>query len=210
MQITEPVTMLTDYVLALVTFYFAILLFHVVRRQIQISVWLWTAAFIATAVAAVVGGTSHGFALYLGNVAKVAIWKVTVYSIGFASFFMLSGTIIASVPRLLHRWFLAAAVLKLLAYALWMTTHNEFRYVIYDYVPAMFGVILLQGYTFLCQNEKSAGWIITGVLVSLAAAGIQQSGFTLHKHFNHNDLYHVIQMGAMFLLYKGVRLLKDQ
>ena len=26
------------------------------------------------------------------------------------------------------------------------------------------------------------------------------------KHFNHNDLYHIVQMGAVCLLYRGARL----
>jgi hypothetical protein len=41
--------------------------------------------------------------------------------------------------------------------------------------------------------------------VSLLAAGIQASGFAPHPRFNHNDLYHLIQIGAMLLLYSGAR-----
>jgi hypothetical protein len=33
----------------------------------------------------------------------------------------------------------------------------------------------------------------------------QASGFALHQRFNHNDLYHVLQIAAMFLFYRGVR-----
>lgn len=202
--------MLTDYVLAVLTLYFAVRLLKVGQSEQQNSVRLWGGAFITTAIAAVAGGTSHGFALYLGEVAKVAIWKTTVYAIGLASFFMLSGTIISSVSPKISRWLLAATVLKFLVYAVWMVTHNDFRYVIIDYVPAMFGVILLQLYAFVSRRDKSVGWIIAGVLVSFVAAGIQQSGFTIHQHFNYNDLYHVIQMGAIYLLFRGAFLLRDR
>jgi hypothetical protein len=44
--------------------------------------------------------------------------------------------------------------------------------------------------------------------MAFAGTAVQQSGFSFHKHFNHNDIYHVFQMGSMFLLYKGVILLK--
>jgi peptidoglycan/LPS O-acetylase OafA/YrhL len=91
-----------------------------------------------------------------------------------------------------------------------MATHDEFRYVIYDYAPAMFGVLILQAYAYFGRREASVKWITAGILVSFAAAGIQQSGFTLHQNFNYNDLYHVIQMGAIYLLYKGALLLNDQ
>ena len=43
-------------------------------------------------------------------------------------------------------------------------------------------------------------YIASGILVSIAAAGVQQSGIRLHRHFNHNDLMHVVQMGGMWLL----------
>jgi hypothetical protein len=210
MQITEPMTMLTDYVLALFTLYLAVRLLKLGLSNQQNSILLWGGAFIATALAAVAGGTSHGFALYLGEVAKIAIWKTTVYSIGLASFFMLSGTIIATISTKFGVWLLAATVLKFLVYAVWMVKHNDFRYVIFDYVPAMLGVILLLIYAFFSRKDRSVGWIISGVLVSFAAAGIQQSGFTIHEYFNYNDLYHVVQIGAMFLLFKGACLLKDR
>ena len=38
---------------------------------------------------------------------------------------------------------------------------------------------------------------------------LQQSGIRLHAHFNHNDLMHVVQMGAVWLLYEGGRRLRD-
>jgi hypothetical protein len=53
------------------------------------------------------------------------------------------------------------------------------------------------------------GWILAGVAVSVIAALVQASGLALHRHFNHNDLYHVIQIAAMALLYKGARRLRD-
>ena len=201
--------MLTDYLLAIFTLVLSGRLFQVNEAKRQKSVQLWNFAFIATAIAALLGGTSHGFTLHLSEFATAAIWKGTIYSIGFASFFMLSGTIIASVTNPLRRWLLALAVLKLLIYALWMFTHDDFKYVIFDYVPAMVGVILLQAHAFRKRRARGAYWIIAGVLVSFAAAGVQMSGFTVHQHFNHNDIYHVIQMGAMYLLYRGAALLQD-
>jgi hypothetical protein len=42
-----------------------------------------------------------------------------------------------------------------------------------------------------------------GILVSLGGAGIQASGFSIHKYFNHNDLFHVIQMIGYLLMFQG-------
>ena len=55
------------------------------------------------------------------------------------------------------------------------------------------------------DDGASAG----GVAVSFAGAAAQMSGFALHRHFNHNDLYHVIQMLGLWLLFRGARGLEE-
>jgi len=202
--------MLTDYLLGVFTLILAFRLFKLNENQQENSIRFWGAALVATAIAAFLGGTSHGFTLYFSDFAKNTIWKATVYSIGLASFFMLSGTLFAAVANPLRKLLLGLVLLKFLIYAGWMISHDEFKYVIFDYGPAMLGVVLLQLYAYLKWKHKSAVWLISGVLISFAAAGIQMSGFTLHQHFNHNDLYHVIQIGAIYLLYRGICLLKDR
>ena len=52
-------------------------------------------------------------------------------------------------------------------------------------------------------------WLKRGLYVTLAGLAIQQSGWDLHTHFNHNDLYHVVQMAGLYWLYRGARLLND-
>lgn len=207
MNITEPTTMLTDYALALLTIYFAVRLLNTGNGQR--SVQFWSAAFFATAFAAIVGGTSHGFALYLNDFWQTAFWKATVYAVGVASFCMLAGAIIAAIKPPLQKWLVIVAALQFLIYAIWMINHDDFKYVIYDYAPAMLAVLVLQIYSHFKLGAPAARWIIAGVLISFFAAGVQQSGFTIHQHFNYNDLYHVIQMGAIYLWFHGAGLLRD-
>ena len=202
-------TMLTDYLLGVWTLYLA---FKLIREGIGISqrsILLWGLSFFATGIAAIIGGTSHGFALYFGTVTREVIWTATLYSIGFTSLFLLSAVIIATIKNPLRNWLIAFTVVKFILFAVWIFSHPEFKYVIYDYVPAMIAVLILQVYVKYSRGDRSATWIISGILVSFGAAAVQQSGYILHEHFNHNDLYHVIQMGAVFLLYKGGRLLRD-
>ena len=201
--------MITDYLLGVWTLYLAFKLTREGIRLAQRSILIWGASFAATGMAALIGGTSHGFALYFGDVTKTVIWASTLYAIGFTSFFLLSAVIIATIKNPLRKWLIAVVALKFILFAVWIFSHLEFKYVIYDYVPAMVGVLILQAYGKYRRGDRSAAWIISGILVSFGAAGIQQSGLTLHEHFNHNDLYHVIQMGAVYLLYKGGRLMVD-
>ncbi|RMD95108.1 MAG: hypothetical protein D6813_00985 [Calditrichaeota bacterium] len=210
MPFTEPTTMLTDYLLALLCLFLAGKLWKVGQKQRQQSIILWTVAFVTTAIAAIAGGTTHGFSLQLSSTLENLLWKLTVYSIGFTSFFMFTGTVYASVSGKVQGWLTGLAILILVIYSVWMLTHDDFLYVILDYLPAMFGIIILQSIACKYQKAASAPWIIGAVLVSFVGAGIQQSELNLHKYFNHNDLYHVIQMIAIWLFYRGVLLMRDR
>ncbi len=204
---SEPMTVLTDYLLALVAAGLAARLIQAARAGGERSVLLWGVALGATAVAATAGGTYHGFAPGPEG-GWLPVWKMTVYAVGVAAASMLAGTLIAAISGALRRVLLGAVALKLCLYAAWMTVHNDFRWVIYDYAPSMFAVLLLA--VAVRRTVRGAGWIAAGVIVSFVGAAVQRSGFDLVPHyFNHNDLYHVIQIGAIYLFYRGARMLTD-
>jgi hypothetical protein len=78
--------------------------------------------------------------------------------------------------------------------------------VVYDYAAAMIAVLLLQAWA----PSRATPWIGAAILVSFGAGAIQVSGFSLHRHFNQNDLYHLVQMAAMISFYRGGRRLQDR
>jgi hypothetical protein len=208
--ITEPMTLLTDYLLAGLVAWFALCLYGEGRRGGERSIRLWSAAFGASALAALTGGTVHGFTLYLGPAATAALWKLTVYLVGLAGLFLLSGAAYSVLQGSARRLLLAAAFFKFLVYAVWMIDHSDFRFVIYDYAPSLLVVFLLQFYVAYRGSFAPAAWTGSGILFSFAAAAVQASGVDLHEYFNHNDLYHVVQMAAFYLLYRGGLLLRDR
>lgn len=202
-------TLATDYLLGSVSEVCAVLLLRQNRSVRQASIRLWAFALMAAAMGSYAGGTYHGFQHALGPPVAVVLWKVTTISMGVASFFLLISAITAAFTEGDRRWLTAAATLKLAIYVVWMLGHDEFKYVIYDYGSTL--AILL----WLVASEKAHGvdghrtYIASGILVSIAAAAVQQSGFRLHQHLNHNDLMHVIQIGGVWLLYKGGARLRD-
>jgi hypothetical protein len=170
--------LVTDYVLAAAAAVFAAKLWRTHR--------MWALAFVFTALGSFLGGTYHGL------LHSPALWKAVVFSVGIASFFLLAGS---------GRAFAVIAIIKLVAYCSWMITHDGFEWVIADY-----GItLLLVGIAALLRRDGSAAWIWGSIAVSVAAALVQRSGFAPHRHFDHNDLYHVIQLAALWLLYRGGR-----
>ena len=188
----EPMTVVTDYALGAVAAWLSLLLF----RNVQTSRRLWAVAFAALAAAAFFGGTWHGF------LQSNLLWKATTLSAGVASFGMVAGSSLAVFSGQLRAFVLTAALAKLAVYSAWMLSHDAFLYVVIDTGIAFLVVAALHLW-------KWNGAILAGVAVSIVGALVQASGFTLHAHFNHNDLYHVIQIAALVLLYRGAKRLQS-
>ncbi len=109
-------TLITDYILAVGSLLFAVRLKATTQMREQTSRKLWGLAFLFAAAAALLGGTYHGFALYLGEFLHQALWNSTVYFIGLASGLMISGALTASLTRQDEsvRWFLSGVGVSLL------------------------------------------------------------------------------------------------
>ena len=90
-----------------------------------------------------------------------------------------------------------------------MLQENDFDYVIYDYGSSMAVVLLLALAAWYLHRSRAAPWVISGILVSLIASQIQMSELGFHQHFNHNDIFHVVQMASLTLLYRGGLRLED-
>lgn len=209
MAIAEPATLITDYLLGTLSVLLGARLLAVGRSSRQRSVTLWALALAAVAAASYAGGTYHGFRHEMHAELAALLWKATTISMGLASFLLLGAALCASFDRRARRWLLAAAALKLAVYVMWMLAHDEFRFVIYEYGSTLVIVILLVSTGQTNGAAGHRGYIASGIVASIAAAIVQQSGIRLHRHFNHNDLMHVVQMGGVWLLYAGGARLRD-
>ena len=169
----DPIALVSDSVLGVLALIFAFRLWNVHR--------MWALAFVFTAAATFVGGIYHGY----GD-RTPELWKVTVIFVGIASFFLLAGT---------HRRLAVVAAVKLVVFLTWMTTHDDFIWVVADY-----GLTLILVGIF----HPAKKWVLGSIAVSILGAIVQQLQVTLHPYwFDYNDLYHVIQMVALWMLYRA-------
>ena len=206
MAISEPATLLTDYVLGALAGFLA---WRMVSLKANIATRYWALALAAIAGASFAGGTYHGFAPAMSPSAAASLWKTTTLAMGLASFCLTASAIGAAFHGSTRRLLLSAAAIKLTIYAWWMLRHDAFLYVICDYGSALLFVLILVAANRLHGEAGHRASIGGGILVSAVAAVMQQSGIRMHRHFNHNDLMHVIQMGGVWLLYRGGSRLRD-
>ena len=204
LTISEPMTTVTDYLVTAVAWWLGAKL--IARQGFGAGpAQLWGIGFLWVGLGAFLGGTSHGFASYLHDTASFFIWKASVYSIGLSAAFALAGSIaVVPVSDSTRKWLHALNIVALIVYGVWMIDHGEFIFVILHYVPAMTAILLLQLYAYRKDRSAAAPWIIAGVHATMLGALVQQSGFSLHLHFNHNDLYHLIQIAGLALFYRGL------
>ncbi|MBI4781377.1 MAG: hypothetical protein HY785_08615 [Oscillatoriophycideae cyanobacterium NC_groundwater_1537_Pr4_S-0.65um_50_18] len=216
MTITEPLTMLTDYAIALQSSGFGILLFRLGRRRQQMAIQLWAIAFGSVAIAALLGGSCHGFALLIEFSTLLLLWKLMLFALSLAGNFMLFAAIKSRLPRRWQAWAGGLVGVKLLAYLSWIVLNpspeDAFVYGVVDYLSAMLLVLLLELRVALPARSRScgSGWIIAGILISGVAIAVQTSGLVLFRYLSSNDLYHLVQMIALYGFYRGAKLLKDR
>ena len=80
---------------------------------------------------------------------------------------------------------------------------------------AFLGLLLAKPLTVLAawkrdpRRGRHARSILLGVALSILGAVVQQKGWGFGPHFNHNDVYHVIQMGSLVFFFLGARLARD-
>jgi uncharacterized protein DUF6962 len=211
MRLAEPVTSITDYILAVETCLFSILLF--LGHQGQTSILLWAGGYAALAISAFLGGTFHGFQPVLKISTFVALQRLSALTIiSTLLLFIAAGIISAFTGEVSWILFIASAVL--VAAGIYWTSKNHKRDFTIEGSPRIvwiiFGVLAALLVRHFLANGNTIGYFMyTGALVMLIGIALQQQEFVIHPKFNENDLCHVFFMAGLFFLYRGGLLLRD-
>jgi hypothetical protein len=209
--IAEPGTTLTDFLLAACAAVWGARLWaDAERRGARAARW-WAAGFFATAAAATLGGVAHGFPGVLGARAAEAVWLATLHAIGVFAFCALATAATAALRPPARTAAVALAAAALAAYVAWVIEAPEFDRAIVAYGAAMAVLAIQQAGDRFRRRSRSAPWILAGIAVAAAGSWVQRSGLGLHpRWFDHNAVYHVIEIGAAWLLYRGGLRLEDR
>lgn len=201
--ISQPITLATDYVLGAAALAGALLLARRARGSGAPAIGLWAAGFLSLSAGAFLGGTWHGFSERMSEPASAALWKATLAAAGAASFFLLAGAAHATLGRRHARWIARSAGFKLALFLVWAARHDGFEGVIVDSGLAMAGILVLEVAAWRRSRDPAAPWVVSGILLSGAAATIEAFGVRPGELLTHDDLYHVVQTGSLYLLYRG-------
>ena len=208
--ITEPMTVATNVILAGLAFVFATRLAYGSTVKSSSAVGWLAVAMWSTGIAALIGALAHGTDPARGAALRERFWLGALYTTGF-----IGGASVASVAFFAARGsvrttLLALAAVKLVVFVHRVARQPEFRIAAADYGAALAIVLVGAVYAMVQRRAPGMTWLIAGVLVSLVAGIVQARRLAFHRQFNHNDLYHVIQMVALYAFYRGGALLVDR
>jgi hypothetical protein len=196
MSVHEPATLLTDYLLAALAGWLAWRLRGPTPVANQAVCW-WRRTLGLTALSALVGGSYHGFAPNFPAPVAGVWWITTLLIICLLSAAMAMSLVHELVPPARQRPWIGVIAFKLAAFGGAAITHPVFVVAIFDYGLTM----LTWGTVALIVRRSWSGWMLAAIALSVVAALVQQMRWAPSLHFNHNDLYHVIQALALVCFY---------
>ena len=202
----EPDVTLTDYAITLECGLFAYWL--LVHGQADHPLRLWFAAFFASiGLAALSGGTMHGYFPNAATFGQNVLWAATLIALGVTALcgwtigarLYFSGSVAA--------WMQSGAVALFVLYCgVVLFVRRDFLVAVLYYLPATLFLLVVYGLVYQQGGESAILIGLLGLVLTLAAAGIQQARLSLHPvYLSYNALYHAVQALALFCLYWSAR-----
>jgi hypothetical protein len=163
--------------------------------------------FGAGAGAAVSGGTFHGFFPHPEAAGARILWAVSLLAIGLVAVAAWAIGARLLLPPGAARVVEGAAAVGYLAYAaVALLGSQDFRVAVVNYLPAAVALLVAFGVAWWRCRARPLLYGVAGLLVTFAAAVLQQAGVGLHPLYaSHNAVYHVIQGGALLLIFHAAR-----
>lgn len=202
MPITEPVTLLTDYLLAGVALWLGGRLAEASSRTGSWPLRLWAVAFAVGAASAAAGGTVHGFRPVLGPMARGFLWQSALLGSALAGALLVAAlgfALLRGRGRVLALAALGAALVVELAL---VSSAGLTRHAVWGGAATI--VLLLALALLLARHDRAPlAWLALGLLLAAAGLGVQAFRVSPHPYFNHNDLCHVLLTAALWPIYRA-------
>ena len=203
---TELTTAATDVALGLLAIACAAYLWRFAEYD-SWKVNLWCGVFGVLAVAALLGAVAHGF-----------VWSTKMWHLFWIPLFLLLGLAVALfVVGAVYDWLGPSAarialpvmvVLALVFFSVTQMVSGAFAVFIVFEAAAMLFALAVYGYLATTQNSSGMGLMAAGVALNIAAAAAQASqtvSFTLIWRFDHNGVFHLVQMLGLIVLTAGLK-----
>ena len=149
----------------------------------------------------------HGFFLDETTLGYKLLWPGTLLAIGITATtaWIIAGQLISG-SRQLKKWILFSSFVFFLYAGTVIFYSQSFTVVIFNYIPAMIALLAISVWRYKQTRHKAFLLVTYGILISFAAAFIQQLGISIHPtYFNHNSTYHLLQAFGLWIIFRGAK-----
>jgi hypothetical protein len=204
---TERTTAATDAALGLLSLAGALYLTRAVPPSFARRVW--QAALLGLSLASGLGAVAHG--LVMSDALREALWQPLYLLLGITMALFVVGAADAwrgevTAKRLL----LPLLGVALVFYGVTRAARGNFLvFVLFEAAALIFSLVVYLRLVYL-RTRRGAGLIALAMVVSLLAGVVQASGpisVRLVWTFDHNGLFHLLELLGVTLLLLGLRLL---
>lgn len=201
MTIAEPATTITDLVLAALGIGFGV---RLLARTPSLTAprGLWGAGLLATALAALAGAAYHGLAPGLTVDTRASLWLLTYVALGLADVLLTAGLARSLMASGAHGTLLAVLLLRYALYVSALVSRRDFGTVVVEFAGTLVLLAAL-GVWLAARGEAAGRLVLAGVAVSFVGGLVQKAKIAPHPEFNHNDLFHCVQMVGLWLFYRA-------
>ena len=203
-RVTEPDVTLTDYGLALECAVFVGLLYR--KASVQPGLRTWFALFFSSiGVAALAGGTVHGFFLETRTTGYRVLWPTAMIALGSAGLSTWAiGARIQFSSRVARLITLCAMLVYVVYSASVLFVTQSFAFAVGHYLPGVCFLVVVCSLVYRRTRARPVFLALLGLLLTLVASGLQQARVGFHPvYFNHNALYHLLEAVALYLIFRG-------
>jgi hypothetical protein len=200
---TERTTAATDLLLAVAAFVGA---WHVRRRgPASLAVRIWSCALVAAGLASVLGTITHGFVM--SAALREWLWQPLFLLLGATVACFVAGAVADGYGPRPGRVVLALMLVAALGFYV-ATRLSGGEFVVFVLFQAAGLLAALGIYLRLVARRRPGAWLVAAALaLSLAAGAIQADqslALSFVWEFDHNGVYHLVQLGGLALLVAGL------
>jgi hypothetical protein len=200
---TERTTAATDLLLALAAFVGAWRLLRPAPRSVAARIW--AGALVAAGSASVLGAVTHG--LEMADTLRERLWQPLYLLLGVTVACFVAGAVADGHGPRQARLVLVLMLLAALGFYA-ATQRGGGDFLVFVAFQAGGLVVALAIYLRLAARRRPGAALVAAALtVSLAAGAVQAGGSASLRfiwEFDHNGVYHLIQLGGLALLVTGL------
>ncbi len=206
----ELTTSITDLLLGLLSFYFYLRL-QKSKKPKAILRTLWSGIFGIMTIVSIYGAVLHG--IIIEDKILEMLWHPLTFLLGLMTSLFVS-TIMTQWKgvKVLKMSLSILIAISLIFFILFLiltpyVKHSFAIFIGYSGIMMLLSLIISL-YLFTVKKQISAAWFSAGIINMIIASGLQairMEVFTIIWEFDHNSIYHIVMMFALFLFYIGCK-----